>query len=539
MDLADNIPALLKPLSGGCTVVEGGAGAEAAAAAIRDALLVPDGFRTMRVRPGRAIYEFKTREGEFILKAFETRFMTRMSPMRFCASGREWKAIQRAEAKGIPTSRAVGLYSGRGKPGANYLVLERVAGAADFEAYLERERERLLTDVRLLRGIVQRFAEFAAGLHKGGLIHHDLHLRNILIRPPRAGRPAEFFIIDLADEDFLPGVPPELQRRQNLAYLSLCFLDAPKVVRRRFLREYRKLMGDGGVERDVARDLENQAEQKQFDLNTVRVATCGEASSAIARVQRPDTLLLIYRKASNADLEQLEKPLAAADPEQWADLLHNHFELRFGEGQIWKLKSPIDSTDEAASRRKLEALWGRMLELNAIHAAAPSPLACLLKPPTLSLFARVPGTLKPLVERKDVDSLHLYEELGRQLVRLHRFGCFFLPLEPETLALGFSVASKRRGGLELVLTAPDHIFRGSPTTLGPQAVASLGRVGRTMLEIAGERQMKELVWSYARVMRLNLFDTNALLDEARRVPTGNTLVLTRGIERSRLEDGKR
>ena len=107
------------------------------------------------------------------------------------------------------------------------------------------------------------------------------------------------------------------------------------------------------------------------------------------------------------------------------------------------------------------------------------------------------------------------------------------------LAEGFSVASKRRGGRQLVLTAPDHIFRGSPTTLGPQAVASLGRVGRTMLEFAGERQMKELVWSYARVMRLNFNDTDALLDEARRVPTGNTLVMTRGIERSRFEQGKR
>src|SRR5690606_25820221 len=112
-------------------------------------------------------------------------------------------------------------------------------------------------------------------------------------------------------------------------YLSLCFLDAPSVARRRFLREYRACMGDQGVERDVAHDIESIAAQKQFDLNTVRIATCSEASSAMARVQRPETLLLIYRKASNADLEQLEKPLAAADPERWSELLHSHFELRF------------------------------------------------------------------------------------------------------------------------------------------------------------------------------------------------------------------
>jgi len=539
MNTAEGIPALLKPLRGECAVVQGVSGAEAAIHAIRESLTTPDGFRTLRVRPGRAIYEFKTREGEFLVKAFETSFMTRMSPMRFCQSGREWRSIDSAGRKGIPTSHAVGLFSARGKPGANYLVLERVPGAADFDAYIERERERLLTDVKLLHGLVKTFAKFIAGLHKGGLLHHDLHLRNVLIRPPRAGKAAEFFIIDLADEDFLQHTPSEPQRRENLAYMSLCFLDVPSVVRRRFLRDYRRFMEDPPADRELVRDIEDQAAQKQFDLNTVRIATSAEASSAIARVQRPDTLLLIYRRASNADLEQLERPLAKSDPSEWGDLLLSHFELRFGEGQVWKLKSPIDSTDEAATRRKLEALWGRLLELNAIHAAAPSPLACLLKPPEMGVYARIPGVLSPLVKRKDIDSLDLFEDLGRQLVRLHRFGLFFLPLEPDVLAEGFSVASKRRGGRQLVLTAPDHIFRGSPTTLGPQAVASLGRVGRTMLEFAGERQMKELVWSYARVMRLNFNDTDALLDEARRVPTGNTLVMTRGIERSRFEQGKR
>jgi hypothetical protein len=539
MDVTDTIPALLKPLAGECNVVDGDSGAEAAMAAIREALPQPDGFRTQRVRPGRAIYEFKTREGEFIVKAFEAGFMTRMSPLRFCPSGREWKSIRQAQARGIPTARPVGLYSARGKPGGNYLVLERIAGAAEFEAYLERERERLCGDVSLLRGLVRGFAQFIAGLHTGGLLHHDLHLRNILMRPPRAGKAAEFFVIDLADEELLQGTPPEMLRRRNLAILSLCFLDAPAAVRRRFLREYRGFMGDQGVERDVAHDIENFAAQKQFDMNTVRIATCSEASSAMARVQRPETLLLIYRKASNADLEQLEKPLAAADPGRWAELLRSHFELRFGEGNVWKLKSPVDGTEGPAVRRKLEALWGRLLELNAIHADAPSPLACLLTPPVLSIYARVPGRIAPLVQLKDHDSLGLYEQLGRQLVRLHRFGLFFLPLEAELLAEGLSVASRRRGGRELVLTAPDHIFRGSPTLLGPQAVASLGRVGRAVLQFAGERQMKELVWSYARVMRLNLYDTNALLDEARRVPTGNTLVVTRGIERSRLEQGRR
>ena len=180
MDTSELLPPLLKPLQGDCLVVEGTSAAGTVLAAVREALSQVDGFRTMRVRPGRAIYELKTREGEFVVKAFESRFMTRLSPLRFCQSGQEWKSIQHAHAKGIPTSSAIALVSGRGKPGANYLVLERVSGAADFELYLQRERERLAQDVKLLRGLIRSFARFVATLHKGGLIHHDLHLRNYI-----------------------------------------------------------------------------------------------------------------------------------------------------------------------------------------------------------------------------------------------------------------------------------------------------------------------------------------------------------------------
>ncbi|MCC7508475.1 MAG: hypothetical protein IT464_03770 [Planctomycetes bacterium] len=537
MNKPDTIPALLLPLCGTCQVLDGGEAAERVLRELQLALAQSTGWRTLRVRPGRAIYEVKTGGGEYLVKAFETSFMSRMSPLRFCPSGRELKTIEAAAAAGISTAKAVGLFSGRSKPVVNYLVLERVTGATEFESYLQRDRERLLEDVNLLRRLVRDFAVFIATLHKSGLLHRDLHLRNILVRPPRGAHAAEFFVIDLAGEDVTGQLPPEADRRANLAQLGLCFLDAPASARRRFLRHYRDVIADESPESDAAHDIERQGAQRQFDMNTLRIATCSEASSVIARVQKEGTLLLIYRRAEGTDLDQLESPLARTDPAKWVDTLYAHFELRLGEGSVWKLKSPIERGEEAMQRRKLEALWGRLLELNAISAPSPSPLACVVRAPEMVLYARIPGPLSPLVAQKDHTSLFLFEELGRQLVRMHRFGCFFLPLETATLVDGLQVASARRGRRTLMLTAPDHIFRGSPTTLGPQAVASLGRVGRTLMEHAGERQMKELVWSYARVLRLNHFDTQALLNEARRVPTGNTLVKTRGIEKSRMEKG--
>ncbi|MBX3458816.1 MAG: hypothetical protein KF696_02485 [Planctomycetes bacterium] len=535
MSSRDAIPALLKPLADDCHVMHGGVPATELLQALVSALDQPTAWRTLRVRPGRAVFEIKAGGGDYLVKAYEASFMARMSPLRFCASGRELRTLEVASAAGLPTPRVCALYSARGKPGVNFLVLQKVAGATELEGYLQREQDRLRDDVKLQRRVVTDFAAFVAALHKGGLLHRDLHLRNVLVRPPRAGNPAEFFVIDLAGEEVTGSLPPQAQRRANLAQLALCFPLAPATVRRRFLREYRARVGDSGPERDAAHDIEQQSMQRQFDLNTMRVATCAEASSAIARVEKQATLLLIYRRSDGTDLEQLEAPLARTSPQDWHRTIFDHFELRLGEGSVWKLRSPLEGADENARRRKLEALWGRLLELHAIRAPAPTPLACIADDQQLVVYARIPGPLTPLVKLKDHAAHSLFEDLGRQLVRMHRAGCFFLPLETATLAEGLSVASARRGARTVMLTAPDQIFRGSPTALGPQAVASLGRVGRTLLEHSGERQMKELVWSYARVLRLNHFDTSALLNEARRVPTGNTLVMTRGIEKSRLD----
>ena len=102
-------------------------------------------------------------------------------------------------------------------------------------------------------------------------------------------------------------------------------------------------------------------------------------------------------------------------------------------------------------------------------------------------------------------------------------------------ALNVSIAAN--GDREFVLTAPDQLFRGTPSLLGTQAVASLGRVARALLDAMGERATKELVWSYARALFLNPFDTQMLIEEAARVPTGRTLVMTRGIEKSQLARG--
>lgn len=530
MASADGIPALLAPLMAECSVMAGGVAAAAAAKAIGAALGEASARHTIAIRAGRGVFEVRTAAGPYVVKAYEAGLMARMSALRFCASGREWRALEAAVKAGIRTAPPVGLVSGKG---VNFVIIAKLTGTAELESYLLRERERLLEDVKLGRALVTAFAQFMADLHRAGLLHHDLHLRNLLVRPPRKGAPAEFFVLDLAEEALSEATPLEHARLQNLAQLSLGFQEVPQTARRRFLREYRRVMGDGGDERLAARAIELQAAELQFNRNTLRVATCADAGAAIARVERRGTVLLIDRGAENADLAQLEAPLSKADPVQWPAVLSDHFELRLGEGCVWKLRSPLADNSAENTRRRLEALWGRLMELKAIGVRAPAPLACLVQGQDILVFGAIPGPLEDMARHRGHDELPLYEGLARDVLRMHRYGCFFLPMEPAQTAQGLMVAKPVRGGQTLVLCAPDHIFRGAPNVLGQQAVASLGRVARAVTLMAGERAMKELVWAYARVLRLAHGDTSALLDEARRVPTGNTLVMTRGIERTR------
>jgi hypothetical protein len=182
-------------------------------------------------------------------------------------------------------------------------------------------------------------------------------------------------------------------------------------------------------------------------------------------------------------------------------------------------------------------IWGRLLELDSLSARAPEPLACLCKTDSIVALGRVNGRLESLAAHKHDRDWKLVDELAHELARLHGAGLFCLPAESAQVMAALSVAVTQTGGREFVLTAPDQLFRGTPTLLGTQAVASLGRVARAVSEALGERATKELIWSYARVHFMNPVDTQMLLEEAARVPTGRTLVMTRGIEKSRLASG--
>jgi hypothetical protein len=133
----------------------------------------------------------------------------------------------------------------------------------------------------------------------------------------------------------------------------------------------------------------------------------------------------------------------------------------------------------------------------------------------------------------------LVDQLAQELARYHAFGLYFLPADSAQTLGALSVCIAPQGRRQFVLTGQDQLFRGTPAQLGAQAVASLGRVARALGDGLGERALKELVWAYARRMFLKPANAQMLMDEALRVPAGRTLVMTRGIDKHKVESETR
>ncbi|MDC1141944.1 hypothetical protein OAU50_02535 [Planctomycetota bacterium] len=465
--------------------------------------------RTLRVRPEYAVFEVS----EFTVKAFRRGVMAKVSALKFSAAGREWATANEARKRSIPIATPVGVIA---TPEFTYYLSAKVP---DAEYLQDVFRDETAVEVR-------GFAAFVAGLHDAGLVQESHPLKSILMTEG-----SQFFVGDLRREEFHDSLD-ETTRLEHIAYLSLCFPKVSAVMQRRFFRAYAKTALPNADEKSTVRKVLARSIAMQFELNTAKVSGCTTASTAIATAQRDGVQIAMFRQAESIEVRELEGVVAGAQGHEWEQLLREHFNLHVGHDRLWNIKCPIKHGGHAAVRRRIEATWGRLLELNAIQVQTPTPLAVLIEPELVRVFGSSVGPLQSLAKKRAHDDLELFEELSQQLIRMHRCGVFFLPIDAAELIKGLNFCRDEAARRMVVLTAPDHMFRGRPTTLGQQAVASLGRIGHTVMTYVGERQMKELVWGYARQLRLNQNDTDMLLKEAQRNPTGQTLVMTQGLERS-------
>src|SRR5205823_272376 len=95
--------------------------------------------------------------------------------------------------RGVPTPRplAWGSETGGLRPSASWLVTETVTDAVPLLTYLESTLPSAApTDrARIRQRLARTVGSFLAQLHAAGVVHHDLHPGNLLLRFDASGEP--------------------------------------------------------------------------------------------------------------------------------------------------------------------------------------------------------------------------------------------------------------------------------------------------------------------------------------------------------------
>lgn len=440
-----------------------------------------------------------------------------------------WQTLTSAIGRGVNVCRPVALVASRDEP-IRYVIQHRPKDALGFADWLMREKDRMSEQPVLERRVTKDFGAFVGDLHRLGYVSEMTLAQDLLIQPPRNGMAARFILRRL-DPSGLRSRPASVgERVKHLAALSLVFAGTSNTTRRRFLRRYCVRVEDEKRQSALAREVAVLSDDLQFERNARLVANCDRDSSLVRRVDAENITLLVNRTSSDAHWSELEGPLGQTPADDWADVIERHLALRFGDATIYQrfIASRRDSRDSTL----IQDHWGRWLELSVIGRFCPDPLACLVIPEGLILFGRTSGELHPVSGIRDVDRLDVFEAMGCALDQMHRFGVFIGAGDVDDMIRDWSLAIGPRGGRQLVFTGFGDTFRGTPNRLGSQALASLARVSRGVAQNAGMRQMKELVWAYARRNRLNALDTSHLMDEVRTIPVATNLVIHPGIRRS-------
>jgi serine/threonine protein kinase len=220
----------------------------------RDHLVGPQGLRlaewiqagqaeVVKQGPHRTVYRVHLPDLAFYLKHFRLHdVQTRLRQLLRPAQARlEYEQALAVAGRGIPTivPLAFGESAAGSRWGDSYLLTSSLEDGESLSTFFEF---RLPTyepnqQTRLRQRLARELATVLARLHDAGIVHHDLHPGNLLVRQ-EAGNDLQVFVIDLHAVRL--GQPLDwAARRTNLAMLNRWFiLRSGRTDRLRFWRAY-------------------------------------------------------------------------------------------------------------------------------------------------------------------------------------------------------------------------------------------------------------------------------------------------------------
>lgn len=229
------------------------------------------GWEIVKQNPSRTVYRGHLGEQEVYIKHFHGRSLAHRLGRRLGVSRalRELEFSQYLATHGVPTPPALAaLATGRQEWYATRAVQQAQAG----DAWHERQLSLGPAGRAAVERATVTLAEAVARMHACGVLHHDLHCGNVLVR--EQGQDIELAITDLHRMQ-RAGRLSRRRRARNLAQLLHDRYEATtRTQRLRFLKHYLRVTGGPGTLRGwqlMIEDFARRHRRKQFAKRDGRI----------------------------------------------------------------------------------------------------------------------------------------------------------------------------------------------------------------------------------------------------------------------------
>lgn len=370
--------------------------------ALQRALAEPE--QVLRDTPSRHV----RRHGQVVLKLYRRSFL-------LPRGWREWRRARRLERRGVPVARPLGAAVRFGFPWLRLdaFACEWVPGeslGAWAERYLRTPPER--RPLREKHRLTREFARLVRLLHERGVVHRDLHARNVMIAPQ-----GQLRLVDLQALRLRRRLSWR-ERLRNLVEINRGFMhNFSAADRLRFLFAY--LGGRPSGWKEMARRIELASLRASWEHWARRERRIWGENSEFARLRDGDWRGHVRREFPREGLQELARAMAEGRP-----LKRGHATAVLSAslaGRPVAIKAFVKARRLWRAWRGANALWTR-------GAPVAKPLAALEGPCGRVLVAEWIPRARPLrrflAEASPAQRRELLLRGAWLLGRMHRNGAF-------------------------------------------------------------------------------------------------------------------
>jgi tRNA A-37 threonylcarbamoyl transferase component Bud32 len=203
----------------------------------------------------------------------------------------EYRRARAIGQRGVPTivPVAVGTRATWAGPGESFIITLSLQGAVPLLDVLMYQLPswRPRAQMQFRQRLAGALGRFLAHVHRAGVLHHDLHLGNLLFRPGPDGNP-EFYLIDLHAVQIGPPLDWPAIRDNLVIFNRLFTLRAQRSDRLRFWHSYVRCQWPDlprAVVADRARDLERRSQASNELFWRHRARRCLTANRYFRRLR--------------------------------------------------------------------------------------------------------------------------------------------------------------------------------------------------------------------------------------------------------------